>query len=210
MTEHAMSNVNDLELLGGNLCLDFANTVDHDRTGATRHEYLTDARSVIDWARHVGIIDERTRSTLQDLLAEKPDEGQAVFERALELRTVIQHIFTAIARGTEPPPNDLAWLQRSFRDALDQSRLTRHGGAFDWAFEPGRAGIDIVLALVTLAAIDLLRSGPLHRVKRCPGDNDQCGWLFLDTSKNGSRRWCSMRTCGSRDKMRRMYQRHRS
>jgi hypothetical protein len=54
-----MSNVNDLELLGGNLCLDFANTVDHDRTGATRHEYLTDARSLIDWARHVGIIDDR-------------------------------------------------------------------------------------------------------------------------------------------------------
>ena len=64
--------------------------------------------------------------------------------------------------------------------------------------------LDSLIWTIAHSAMTLLTAGDLTRVKECPGTND-CGWLFYDISKNGSRRWCSMEGCGSRVKMRRLY-----
>jgi predicted RNA-binding Zn ribbon-like protein len=115
--------------------------------------------------------------------------GTAPLERARALRRAIYEVFRPIADGTEPGAGALAALHGFHADAVAAARLTPRGYA--WG--------DDLLAPIAVAAVDLLRFGPLERVSVCAG----CPWLFLDTSRNHSRRWCSMDDCGARAKMRR-------
>ncbi len=78
-----------------------------------------------------------------------------------------------------------------------------------WTWDADIRALDRMLWPIVSSAIELLTSHDLRRVKECPGAGD-CGWLFFDTSKNGTRHWCSMEGCGSRVKMRRQYARTRN
>src|ERR671930_579256 len=100
--------------------------------------------------------------------------------------------------GIEASPVTTGGPPRAHNDEIAR-RPRRIANGFAWV-------ADDVLAPVVWSAAELLTSGPLERVRECPGD-DTCGWLFLDTSRNGSRRWCDMRTCGNRAKARRYYRR---
>ena len=169
-----------LLIVGGNLALDFANTVD-DPGGPADFDHLADADRCAAWARHFGLIDGAAAA------------GDAA--RLRRLRDVVHTGFTAIADGRSFP--EAAWreLRRALADAV---------GSADLATVDGRAvlrpaGNEPIADAVALAAHDLLTGDQLHRVKHCA----QCHWLFLDRSKNGSRRWCSMDDCGGEVKMRR-------
>jgi len=176
-----------LELVGNALGLDFANTV--NSRVQTVHDYLATDDDLLRWAVHVGT------------LAETGQGRRVPVDRAWALRDAVYATFSAIAEGRRPRRSDLAALSEAYAEATARSVLvaTPAGYALTWPrpINP--------LWPVGRSVGELLLGADLERIGECPG----CGWLFLDTSRNGSRRWCSMATCGSRDKMARYHQRGR-
>jgi predicted RNA-binding Zn ribbon-like protein len=173
-----------LDRCGGDLALDFANTLGGLRDGPWDDEWLHDYADLAAWARHAGGLDPSPDAV--------PDgrAAAAAFRRAIALRERVYAVMAAVAAGDDPPPADLAALEAAHRDALAHARLVRHGGGYDWALDDGP---DRPARAVALAAVDLLRSERTARLKQCRN----CRWLFLDQSKNASRRWCSMAHCGT-------------
>ncbi len=179
--------------LGGNLCLDFTNTVEF-RASEREIEFLRSYDHLAAWcvASAAPQVDEQPEPEIERQRARQ-------FQRALDLRAALYGIFTAIIAGDQPTATDLATLNQALAGV--QRRLEAHGSGFAWAWsQPG------LLAPISLAAADLLTSPDLERVRQCPN----CGWLFVDTSRNHSRRWCSMDFCGSQVKSRRQYERRKS
>jgi predicted RNA-binding Zn ribbon-like protein len=186
-----------IQLWGGALCLDFANSVDWTGDGqalAPQTDALAEPGDLTRWGERLGLVGAR---------APKPDEEELA--AAHDLRRAIHASFAAIARGDAPPPAALQVVTATHASAAAASRMARRGGAWALAW-PARDPRRVRFA-VAVDAIALLGDAQrLARVRMCPGRN--CGWLFLDAS--GRRRWCSMTTCGSREKMRRMYERRRA
>ena len=200
------------ELLGGALCLDFANTVDAGRTASPR-DRLHDCADLVSWARHAGIVSAEREASLRASARADPATADSAFNRAIELREAIHRIFSALADGGDPSRADLAALQRWYVDALAAACLRRRGAAFAWSWDEALAEIiavapDRLLWPIVRSAVDLLTSAELGRVKACASGT--CRWLFVDASKNAARRWCSMADCGSRAKMRRQYARRKA
>ena len=195
-------------LLGERLCLDFVNTVEGPR-GAHPEEFLRDYADLARWGRHVGALDDAATATLLAAAAARPAAAGDIFARALELRAALAVTFRAIAHGEEPGATELDLIRAAYLDALARARLApgADGFAHAWTWaDAAPDALDRPLWAVARSAIELLTTGDPARLKECPGAND-CGWLFYDTSKNGSRRWCSMEGCGSRVKMRHQYAR---
>jgi predicted RNA-binding Zn ribbon-like protein len=147
------------------------------------------------------------RSLLRE--AERDQKGAArALRRAVKLRELIYAIFRPIADGAEAPADLLDELRDLERDALAHAQLTRAGDApgdaMTWTWPPPR-GLADPLRPIVHAAVELLTSGPLEHVKTC----GNCRWLFLDQSRNHSRRWCSMSECGTQMKQRRFVERRR-
>jgi predicted RNA-binding Zn ribbon-like protein len=193
-------------LLGDWLCLDFANSVD-DRTGDDRLDKLTDYVALARWGWHAWVLTDAERDQLLTAGEARPDDASSVFAQAIDLREAIYCAFAAIAEGGDPAPADLATIQHAHLAALSHAHLARADASFEWVWDEDPA-LDRLLWPIAISAVALLTSDRLHRVKQCPGCGD-CGWLFLDVSKNATRRWCSMDDCGSRAKMRRQYARRK-
>jgi predicted RNA-binding Zn ribbon-like protein len=183
-----------IKLLGGALSVDFANSVDwtEDEREIPATDALLEPDSLERWGTRLGV-------------AGRPG-GPEELELARGLRTALHHIFSALARSEEPDELSLARLRFAYAQAVAAGTLVaRDDGGFglDWRDDEPRR----VRFAVAADAIELLRDpARIARLHRCPGR--ACGWIFLDTS--GRRRWCSMQTCGSREKMRRMYERKRA
>jgi predicted RNA-binding Zn ribbon-like protein len=183
----------ELELVGGDPALDFANTVEGPRNRVNT-DSIRDGAELMAWAAYAGVLDPRTA----ERLTARADD---VLPKARELRAAIYDVFRAIADGDEPSAAALARLAAFDAEAVAHARLTPADGRFDRSWsgdDPER-----VLWPLAHAAVDLLRHGPLDRLKLC----HDCRWLFIDSSRNRSRRWCSMNECGGRSKMRRYRER---
>ena len=187
-----------LRLVGGNLALDFANTAEGTPEGEIEREHLIGYQDLAYWGHRVGLLSGEDVERLLQKCHERPVEADAVFARALEFRGHLYELFRAVAEGHDPPEEDVEALRRFECEALSRAKLVPSGDGFAWQWA---AGDDLsgVLWPVAHAATALLTSGPLRRVKNCAG----CNWLFVDESKNRSRRWCSMEECGTHAKMRR-------
>jgi predicted RNA-binding Zn ribbon-like protein len=192
-------------LIGGVLCLDFVNTVD-PRHEPGRREYLDDYAALVAWGVHAGAIETSQGERLREAAAGVPAEAEHVLSRAIRLREALYPLFGRAARGQPPGPDDLGVLQAELPRALPHLRVTWSPSGYAREWEPGSPALDQVLWPVAWSAAELLVEGPLERIRECPGQ-DTCGWLFLDLSKNASRRWCDMRVCGNRAKARRHYER---
>jgi predicted RNA-binding Zn ribbon-like protein len=210
MTDNFESPIEALRLVGGRFCLDFANTIEA-RGGIRPHECLHSFTDLLRWSHHVGLLQEELVQRLLEQARERPTEATTRYEQALALREAIYRIFAASARRMKPAADDLAHLSTSYAAALMHAHIIPSSGGFVWAWSGSdeENGLDCVLWLLTKSAVELLTSPDMHHVKECPGSKG-CGWLFLDTSKNGSRHWCSMKGCGSRAKRQRQYKRQRS
>src|SRR5262249_52503798 len=125
------------------------------------------------------------------------------FERALETRETIYRVFDATARSKTPAAADLQTLNEHLAAAPARATLKRERNGFAWDVDLRSSSAVGQLAPVLWSAADLLTGGRLDRVRRCA--NPECGWLFLDDSRAGKRRWCSMSSCGNRAKARRHY-----
>jgi predicted RNA-binding Zn ribbon-like protein len=197
-------------LVGGWLCLDFANTAE-GRFGDHWGEYLGDYPRLVMWALSAGLLTVPAARRLLQHAARAPHAAARVYDRAVALRETIYRTFSAIAHGMDPALTDLDVLRLAFVDALGHAHLRRDGHRFGWHWPGNQDDADGVLWSIVDSAVDLLQSPMLARVKECPGGGETpCTWLFVDTSKNAIRRWCRMQTCGSVAKARRQTARRRS
>lgn len=194
-------------LIGGTLSLDFANTTGGHSSDQV-NEYLTSYPLLVSWGRQAGVLTEQEEQILLAAASQHPREAQMVLEHAIQLREIIFRIFTAIAKQETPAAGDITAFNGFLQEALRHLRLMQADGGFEWGWEDIAVSLDRMLWSVTRSAADLLVSGELSRIRTCA--NAMCGWLFVDTSKNRSRRWCDMNDCGNRAKARRHYARKRT
>ena len=196
-----------LNLKSGRLCLDFANTADWHASDQPE-ERLNSYANLVAWAKGVGILTEGQAQQLASAVMNRSTEVADVLARAIDLREAIFRIFSAISMGTSPAEADLAILNEVLAAALGRLQLVSTPDGFGWEWNAGGDRLDQMLWPVAQSAADLLTSEELNRVGQCADDN--CGWLFMDMSRNRSRRWCDMGDCGNRAKARRHYARKRS
>jgi len=188
------------DLSASHLALDFANTVKARHT-STPIERLTAYEALVAFAEQAGLVDAQDGDRLRGWAAAHPDEAEALRREAVDLREALYDTFAAVAEERSPREEDLqilnTWVHRLVL-----------GPDLRWAWSGGPDDPGAFLAPVVREAVDLLTSDWRNRVRIC--DADDCVWVFLDRSKNRSRRWCDMNQCGNRAKARRFYQRNKS
>lgn len=184
--------------VGGDLSLNFTNTT-ANIISETPSERIHNYDDLTAWGRQAGILSDAEATRLVDQAAGEPKKAGAVLKRALTLRDASFRIFAAVAQGKKPAGSDLDVLNRELAAAMQRAEILAGKDGFEWDWTG--VELDSVLWRVARAAAELLTSGKLDRVRQC-GD-EVCGWLFLDMSKNRSRRWCAMGDCGNIHKSRR-------
>jgi len=198
---------NPPKLVAGALCLDFANTADWH--ASTRpHESLKSYEDLIAWCRRADLLDTARAARLLREARRRPAAAQATLRRAIGLREAIYQIIVKLLRGSPPDPADLAAFNRALASAVRRSRVVPGRGGLLWTWTGDDRALDAMLWPIVESAAELLTSERRSRIGQCADDRG-CGWLFLDTTKNHSRRWCEMGDCGNRAKARRHYLRTR-
>lgn len=195
------------EFTAGRLCLDFANTVGN-RGGEPEIDYIGDYAALIAWCGRGGLLGEREEQHLLMRAREDPRAAAAAHGTATRLRNAMFTVFLAVAEDRKPEPDALELVNRALSDSLANLLVVEAGGGFAWDWRGRNAAFDSVLWPVSRSAGELLTATELPRVRQCA--NDPCKWLFLDTTKNHSRRWCVMEACGNQAKGRRHYARQRA
>jgi predicted RNA-binding Zn ribbon-like protein len=187
-----------LERIGGAVCLDFVNTVDPRHRVATRVEYLPDYDSLVRWARTVGLVDQRQARRLADIADRRGRAAKRVLQRAVALR---EALYELLSQGRSASDSSaLRTLNTEYERAMSARTIEPAVGGFRRSWLPTDE-LDRILWPIAECGADLLTSPLVAKVRECQGDD--CGWLFLDTSKGGRRRWCSMADCGNRAKAKR-------
>ncbi len=208
------SRIEDVKLVGGGLCFDFANTVGGrvpagggrgERAFAVVRDKLGGYADLVTWGKLAGLLTEKEARRLLRTGEDRPGEAAAVLERGLALREATYHIFKAIVDGRPPDAAGLETLNGELAVARRHERLVHTRDGFVWQWDEREGALDCVLWPVARSGAEFLASGDLNRVKACGGE--ECGWIFMDTSRNRSRQWCDMQDCGNLAKVRRFRQR---
>ncbi|MBI1850891.1 MAG: ABATE domain-containing protein [Planctomycetes bacterium] len=194
------------EFVGGRLCLDFANTV-HAFGVEESGDDLPDVSAWIAWTRRVGAIAASEARQLESSASKQAHAADAALACAKSVRAAVYGMFSSIAAGRAARADDLATLNASVAETMAHARVTPKGDGFVWAWEDSGGRLDALLWPIVRSAADLLASPDLARVRECAGET--CSWLFVDTSKNQSRRWCDMKVCGNRSKVARFHRRRK-
>jgi predicted RNA-binding Zn ribbon-like protein len=188
----------DLRIVGGNLALDFVNTRSGPRHGPADTEWLSSYDDFAAWSRRVGVGDPG--ATPIDT-APSP-AAVAAFARVQACRDDMYEIFLALADGSAPPDAALRRMQLAYLEALAHAQLAGDTEGCAWRWDSG-SGLLAPLWPIVAAAVGLLTDEPTDHIKPCHA----CRFMFIDHSKNGSRRWCSMDDCGKAAKIARYLQR---
>jgi len=190
--------------IGGALCLDFTNTASWQASHRTT-EHLSDFGDLLRWSNENGIIDRQTARALSDEARRNPGSALPILNRARKLRELLYQIFVAVGQRKSPGRSDLQLLNEMLAQAPLRFQVEREEIGFSCRRKPGASEFATLLGPVAWSAAELLASDDLDKIKQCASDT--CGWLFLDHTKNRSRRWCDMADCGSKAKSRRYYHR---
>jgi predicted RNA-binding Zn ribbon-like protein len=193
--------------LGGRLCLDFVNTVGC-RGIETLNEYLQSYSDLVEWGRQAGLLTEQEARGLLRKAVERQEDANDVLRRAIGLRETLYRIFSATVYGNSPNKVDLTMLSKELSNAMKRSQIVLESGGLSWKLFGDENALDRVLWEVVRSAADLLTSKELDRTRWCA--DESCGLVFVDLSKNRSRRWCDMKDCGNQAKARRHYERVKS
>jgi len=194
------------DLTGGQLALNFANTVSRRHDPNRRKEHLESYADIVAFAKQSGIISLKQAKELRDYTERHATEAARSFRKAIAMREVMYRAFSAIAQSESASAGDLDLMNEFAIEALRHRYLARSNGGYQWEWrEDAKKPLDRILWEVTQAAAELLTSPELQLVRFCEAPD--CEWLFLDHSRNHSRRWCDMTSCGNRQKARRHYQR---
>jgi predicted RNA-binding Zn ribbon-like protein len=189
----------------GKLPLDFANTVEW-HASILPDDHLVNYSDLVAWSQEAGLLSEAETKSLIAKAKHHQREASKAFRRAIEMREIIYRIFSAIAAGEEPKTQDLSKFNRALGITLKKSAISYTSEGFVWTWQPNDISFDRTLWSIMRETANLLTSKEISRVGECADDRG-CGYLFLDTSRNHSRRWCSMENCGNRAKAQRHYQR---
>jgi predicted RNA-binding Zn ribbon-like protein len=198
----------ELPFVGGHVALDFVNTAE-GRGGPGAGDALGGAADLAVWGQRYGLLDTRGDVGAGAGPAAEPAGAKAAegeLARATDARELLYSLFLDRVRGEPSPPDTLSRLARLAAESYRAGHLRADGDAnVRWAWPSG--DLATVRHAVVTSALDLLRDVPAGRLRQCPGDN--CGWFFLDTTKRGNRRWCSMSECGqdAKDERRRALRR---
>ncbi len=188
-----MKTVAELPFVAGHVALDFVNTAE-ERGHPEAEDALSKAADLRLWGQRYGLL---APETVGD------DDDEAEFSRAIEARELLYALFLARRTGLPPAQAEVAKLGELGAEAYQAGILHRHrDGTIGWSWD--RSRLHSIRHVAVTGAIDLLAAEPTTRLKQCPGDH--CGWFFLDTTKRGNRRWCSMAECGqdAKDEYRRI------
>ena len=202
-------DVAELPLVGGHPALDLVNTAECGR--GERHDHLTDPTAVLTWPVRAGLIGGGEARAVADAWERDPALGVATLAAVREVREDLHEALLA-AMGIEPPdPGPLERLRERWVAALGRSRLALdQGRASATRLVVGTETATLIVDRAAVGAVEVLRDADLARLRRCPPDAGGCGWVFLDRSRNGSRRWCRMADCGTTVKARRLTERRRA
>jgi predicted RNA-binding Zn ribbon-like protein len=189
---------------GGVPCLDFVNTLAWRLTDRPV-EYLGSYEDLLAWGRQAGLLAPDETEVLSGWAATHPEEARATLSRAVALREAVHRVLCAAIAGEPRDEGALSTLNRELSVALSRLRVAPAAGdAYVWAWErggeDGGGPLERPLWPVARSAAELLTSAKLGRVKVCGGEG--CGWMFLDESRNASRKWCESRDCGNRERVR--------
>ena len=186
------------------LSVDFANTVTW--RGSAPADSLTGMEDLLAWLLFAKVLPRRAVAGLRKWFKTHPADAARVFAETIGIREGLYRLLNAVATRSPPPNDDLLKLNSALSHAAPRTSLRVAGADLGWGFEakPTAAGL---IAPVLWSAADLLVGPERARIRRCA--NDRCLWLFLDDSKNGTRRWCSMQSCGNRAKAHRHYLRNK-
>ena len=198
--------VSTVPLEGGHLALDFVNTIGGLRADppSPADELLDSYEDLVVWCVRLGVVSEPDGKALIRAAGADAKAGRRALRRAKQLRELVYAIFRPLADGGEAPADLLDELRDAERSALATANLVPADGTMRWTWSAPRELAD-PLRPITHAAVELLTGGPLGHLKVC----GNCRWLFLDQSRNHSRRWCSMDECGTQMKQRRFVERRR-
>jgi predicted RNA-binding Zn ribbon-like protein len=204
-TEHVCpspkpSRAGTLDLVGGELVLDFVNT-SSGRGTAGHQEHLRDFETLMQWIEHARVASPKHCDFMRRAGRRQPGRATVAFKEALRLRDLMWHIGHALVQRRAVPSSLLQKLIEAHSASLASAEIKVREGMHIWSWNPRRDLQAAIVGPLTLSALSLLMEKDLSRTKRC--DGKECGWLFFDATKNKSRRWCEMRVCGNRAKVRR-------
>lgn len=197
-------SIDTMTLDGGWLCLDFINTV-HDRTVEDPFDYISDYEKFLEWSVKVGTLSASEKKTLESQAGEDEIKSDQVHKSVVKARGIFYDYFLAIAQNKIPADDTQTKFNSLLGQAMSQVELKVQDDLEVRQQWKNKTELVYPLYVVIKSAYDLLTKDMLGRVKECGA----CGWLFLDQSKNKSRKWCSMESCGSNVKAKRYYHRHK-
>jgi predicted RNA-binding Zn ribbon-like protein len=207
MDSHAVLIEPEFHFIAGNLCLDFANTLGGLPPDSISQDRLTSYARLVAWSQQANLMSESEAHSLLSQADRAQSEAAAVLERAHALRQAIYGIFTALDLGTQLTRSDLNGLNSELDRGMAGARviITEDGFGLGWR---NQGDLDDVLRYIASSAAALLTSGERQLVHQCA--NEQCPWLFLDTTKNHRRRWCRTSGCGNMMRVRKHRERQHS
>lgn len=200
------SRAGSLDLVGCELALDFTNT-SSGRGAPSHQEHLRGYADVVNWAEHAKVVTPEDADFVRTAIGGNARESHRLFVSAVETRELVWAVASAVADARAVPEELRQKLTSAHAQHLSHAHMEVRDGAYIWAWSVRRSIASAILGPITLSALTLLMEKDLSRTKRCEGH--ECGWLFFDTTKNKTRRWCEMRVCGNRAKVRALRQRQR-
>jgi predicted RNA-binding Zn ribbon-like protein len=196
----------EFDISGGNLALDFANTVSRRRSEQPV-EHLLSCSDLIRWANQAGIISSAEANRIIRRAENNSKQTTKALQGVIELREAVFRIFSAIAVNQRPPNHAFHVLDLAFKNLSRKAELIWASSGAEWRWADEDDNPEKILWEVVRSCLDLLMSSRRQRVRECEAET--CAWLFMDHSKNQSRRWCDMKVCGNREKVKRFYRRNR-
>jgi predicted RNA-binding Zn ribbon-like protein len=191
------------EIVAGKLCLAFADTA----RAEDKHEELNGMGDLLQWATKAGVLSSADGDRLAKLYEGNRRQATSDLARTVAVRDLLRAIFTGIANGRPLRDRDIAELNSALAQTPALLRVSTHAGAVGIQLDSAAEGLPKVLFEVLADTVNLLASDRRVRIRECA--SDECTMLFVDESRNGSRRWCDMNVCGNRMKARRHYARAR-
>ena len=206
VTSKAEESESYFDLSGGSICLDFANTVSERGSPSGSFDYLLGYHDLIAFARVEGVLSAEDARAVLAFSQTKLRERARVHRTAINLREAIFRVFAALANSRAAKPQDVKMIEEFAIEAMKHRQLSSSGQQYHWEWKYDKDEmLASVLWPIAQSAAELLTSEKVKKVRECAAPT--CAWLFLDESRNHSRRWCDMKVCGNRQKARRHYAR---
>jgi predicted RNA-binding Zn ribbon-like protein len=213
------SRANKFRFVGGVPILDFVNTVSArvDRPGepperntakAFRTDKFVDFVDLLAWTKRSGLLGKGEIEALARKAVKEPASATTALRRFIQFREVVYRLFKAALDNRAPAAEDLKTFNKELRNARKHENLAYRENGFEFEWEGGQSSFYKLFWILVRSAADLLTSAELAKIGQCRGQD--CGWLFVDISRGGTRAWCDMKDCGNLAKVRRFRSRQKA